>query len=274
MIPAHVRIFVCTAPVDLPRSCDGLALAARARLGEDPRAGGLFCFREALALIGELFQIERGVATAPRAHREAVRQAQSRPVVDRFFAWCDDLVAHVRGETPLAAAIGYARNQRAALRRFLDDERLPLHNNRSELELRHQVMGAVMRSAPLCGRGGLSWWSDRRRRDRLSLTSGTRHRAWSYRPPLDTPKRPALRWRCCGTGMQPEGDGARPPSPAPRRPSCVAGDEGTRTWANSERLTALVESAGSTCGPQSAFATCLRARTRGSAAPRARRLPP
>jgi transposase len=44
MIPAHVRIFVCTAPVDLRRSFDGLALAARERLGEDPRAGGLFCF--------------------------------------------------------------------------------------------------------------------------------------------------------------------------------------------------------------------------------------
>jgi transposase len=44
MIPAHVRIFVCTAPVDLRRSFDGLALAARERLGEDPRAGGLFVF--------------------------------------------------------------------------------------------------------------------------------------------------------------------------------------------------------------------------------------
>lgn len=44
MIPAHVRIFVCTEPVDLRRSFDGLALAARERLGQDPRAGGLFAF--------------------------------------------------------------------------------------------------------------------------------------------------------------------------------------------------------------------------------------
>jgi transposase len=44
MIPAHVRSFVCTAPVDLRRSFDGLTLAARERLGEDPRAGGLFVF--------------------------------------------------------------------------------------------------------------------------------------------------------------------------------------------------------------------------------------
>jgi transposase len=44
MIPSHVRIVVCTEPVDMRRSFDGLALAARERLGKDPREGGLFVF--------------------------------------------------------------------------------------------------------------------------------------------------------------------------------------------------------------------------------------
>ena len=44
MIPAHVRIFVCTEAIDFRRAFDGLALEARERLGEDPRAGGLFVF--------------------------------------------------------------------------------------------------------------------------------------------------------------------------------------------------------------------------------------
>jgi len=44
MIPASVRIFVCIEPQDLRRSFDGLALAARERLGEDPQSGALFCF--------------------------------------------------------------------------------------------------------------------------------------------------------------------------------------------------------------------------------------
>ena len=44
MIPAHVRIFVCTEPIDMRRSFDGLALAARERLGKEPREGGLFVF--------------------------------------------------------------------------------------------------------------------------------------------------------------------------------------------------------------------------------------
>jgi hypothetical protein len=70
-----------------------------------------------------------------------VWQEQSRPIVDRFFAWCDGLVDRVLDETALAKAIGYARNQREALRRSLDDGRLPLHNNASELQLRREVIG-------------------------------------------------------------------------------------------------------------------------------------
>jgi transposase len=44
VIPASVRIFVCTQPLDLRRSFDGLALATRQVLGEDPQSGALFCF--------------------------------------------------------------------------------------------------------------------------------------------------------------------------------------------------------------------------------------
>ncbi len=44
MIPASVRIFVCTEPQDLRKSFDGLALAAQQVLGEDPQSGALFCF--------------------------------------------------------------------------------------------------------------------------------------------------------------------------------------------------------------------------------------
>jgi transposase len=44
VIPGDVRIFVCTEPVDMRRGFDGLALAARERLGRDPLQGGLFVF--------------------------------------------------------------------------------------------------------------------------------------------------------------------------------------------------------------------------------------
>ena len=97
--------------------------------------------REALALIGELFRIERQIAEAPTRKREVVRQRESKAVVDRFFAWCRDEATRALDETPLAKGIRYALNQRKALERFLDDARLPVHNNSSENALRREVVG-------------------------------------------------------------------------------------------------------------------------------------
>ena len=44
MIPSSVRIFVCNEPQDMRRSFDGLALAAREHVGQDPESGALFVF--------------------------------------------------------------------------------------------------------------------------------------------------------------------------------------------------------------------------------------
>jgi transposase len=110
-------------------------------LGSEPERA-----REALALIRELFAIEREIERASAAERLTVRQEKSRPIVDYFFAWHDELAKIVLEETPLAKAVGYAKNQRAAFERFLDDGRLPMHNNWSELQLRRQV-----KAVSLCG---------------------------------------------------------------------------------------------------------------------------
>ena len=42
---------------------------------------------------------------------------------------------------PISKGIRYALNQRDALRRFLSDGRLPIHNNISELQLRREAVG-------------------------------------------------------------------------------------------------------------------------------------
>ena len=44
MLPSSVRVLVCTTPLDLRKSFDGLALAARELLGENPQSGAIFCF--------------------------------------------------------------------------------------------------------------------------------------------------------------------------------------------------------------------------------------
>ncbi len=43
-LPATVRVFVATAPIDLRRGFDGLALAVRGTLEADPLSGHLFVF--------------------------------------------------------------------------------------------------------------------------------------------------------------------------------------------------------------------------------------
>ena len=97
--------------------------------------------KSALAKISVLFRIERTNATAPRKKKEKVRAQKSRPIVDQFFDWCDAESLSVLDDSPIAKAIGYARNQRTALQRFLDDGRLPMHNNISEGALRRQAVG-------------------------------------------------------------------------------------------------------------------------------------
>ena len=105
-------------------------------LGSEPELAG-----QALARIKGLFRIERSIKTAPRKKREQVRREQSGPILDAFFQWCDEQAAVALDGTPIALALGYARNQRAALRRFLDDGRLPIENNISERNLRREVLG-------------------------------------------------------------------------------------------------------------------------------------
>jgi transposase len=97
--------------------------------------------KTALVKIGALFKIERAHADAPRKQRESIRTLKSKPIVDDFFDWCRAESELVLDESPTAKAIGYALNQEDALRRFLDDGRLPLHNNISELNLRREVVG-------------------------------------------------------------------------------------------------------------------------------------
>lgn len=44
MIPASVRIFVCTQPQDMRKAFDGLALVTQQLVGQDPQSGALFLF--------------------------------------------------------------------------------------------------------------------------------------------------------------------------------------------------------------------------------------
>ena len=105
-------------------------------LGSDPERA-----KTALGFIGALFRIERTLADSPRKKKESIREKRSRPIVDAFFSWCDAERNAVLDDTPISDGIRYARNQRVGLSRFIDDGRLPIHNNMSELALRREAVG-------------------------------------------------------------------------------------------------------------------------------------
>lgn len=97
----------------------------------------------ALATYRKVWEIEARIRGMTAEQRLAVRQAETKPILDAFDAWLDELAASpalVPG-TPLAKAVGYARNHRAALRRFLDDGRLEADNNAVERALRLVAVG-------------------------------------------------------------------------------------------------------------------------------------
>jgi len=70
-----------------------------------------------------------------------MREKRSRHIVDAFFSWCDAEAPSVLDDTPISAGIRYARNQRVGLAKFIEDGRLPIHNNMSELALRREAVG-------------------------------------------------------------------------------------------------------------------------------------
>lgn len=98
----------------------------------------------ALAAIQRLFKVDREATEAgldPSA-RKALREEKSKAIVDGLFEWLRSLSEDVAmPKSPLGKAVGYALNQEGALRRFLEDGRLKLDNNRAERSLRKVAVG-------------------------------------------------------------------------------------------------------------------------------------
>jgi transposase len=105
-------------------------------LGSEPEIA-----REVLANLRVMFMFERKFAEVTRKQRERMRSSKVKLLVDRHFELCRKHEATALDGTPLSAAIRYSLNQEQALRRFLDDGRLPATNNISERQLRRQAVG-------------------------------------------------------------------------------------------------------------------------------------
>jgi transposase len=103
-----------------------------------------------LALIGQLYAVEREVPSLPAAAgattademlalRGRLRHERSRTIVHEIQTWA--LAQRALPQSSLGKALHYLFGLWTGLTRFLDDARIPLDNNRTERGLRGVVLG-------------------------------------------------------------------------------------------------------------------------------------
>jgi transposase len=96
---------------------------------------------QVLEWIRQLYDVEDRARELTPEQRQAVRQRESVPILDRLERYLDELSPRVLPKSAPGKAMTYARNQRAALRQYTSDGRLTIDNNVSERTLRIQAIG-------------------------------------------------------------------------------------------------------------------------------------
>jgi transposase len=96
---------------------------------------------QVLEWIRQLYDVEARARDLTPEERQALRARESVSILDRIEAYLDELSQRVLPKSALGKALTYARNQRAALRRYVSDGRLTIDNNVSERTVRPQAIG-------------------------------------------------------------------------------------------------------------------------------------
>ena len=98
--------------------------------------------KEAMRYFKELYKIEREAKTKQLGseQRYQLRQEKSKPLLDKFNAWLDEIYPTVLPKSTLGNAVYYCINHRAGLLCYLDDGRLEIDNNLTEQEIKPLVI--------------------------------------------------------------------------------------------------------------------------------------
>ena len=91
---------------------------------------------EALVRIHKLYEIEEEIRGRPPAERRAIRQARSRPEIEKMKAWFEDRLKRVSKTSKVRDATNYALNQWDGLICYLDDGRIEIDSNTVERSIR------------------------------------------------------------------------------------------------------------------------------------------
>ncbi len=97
--------------------------------------------REALVRIGALYGIEETIRGKPPDERRAVRQAQSKPLLDSLRQWFEATLSKLSRKSDTTVAVRYALSRWDALVRYKDDGHIEIDNNAAERSLRGVALG-------------------------------------------------------------------------------------------------------------------------------------
>ena len=95
----------------------------------------------ALQQFARVYEIERDVKELDTEQRQAVRQQQTRPILDALKEWMTLQRRQVPDGSATAKALDYSLRRWDALTRFVDDGQLPVDNNWIENQIRPIAIG-------------------------------------------------------------------------------------------------------------------------------------
>lgn len=129
----------------------------RRRFFELAKGGASPVADDVLARIAQLYAIEAGLRGQSPPERKAVRQEQSRLIVDSLHALLEARLNQASRKSALAEAIRYALTRWDGLTRFLDDGQVELDSNIVERAIRPLALGRKNALFAGSDEGGQHW---------------------------------------------------------------------------------------------------------------------
>jgi transposase len=98
--------------------------------------------KQAMRFFKELYKIEREAKNnkLTETQRYELRQKKSKPLMEKFKCWLDEMYPTTLPQSVLGKAMAYCINRWDGLTRFLDDGRLEVDNNLTEQEIKPLVI--------------------------------------------------------------------------------------------------------------------------------------
>lgn len=102
--------------------------------------------------IRQVYQVESQIKALEQAHQQRgetlpletvveLRQQKSKPVLEKFKAWVDELLPGTAPNSALGKALGYTTRQWPKLIRYLEHGEIPIDNNYIERQIKHYATG-------------------------------------------------------------------------------------------------------------------------------------